>query len=94
MTDIEKRVEALESHIFTKESEITIGIYYVVVDGRAGAPSEPKPVKGWKYSGHVIMRLDGESDEELKERAFDEVKPFLRRTERPVFHPILDGEDE
>jgi len=92
MGTLEKRIDALENVFMTNTSETTSGVFLYYVDARVD--TTPKPVIGWKYNDHVIMRKDGETDDELNQRAFDEVKPSLKPLQTPVFFPILNEKDE
>ncbi len=84
---LEKRLQALESKLFVDADEQPAGVFMYVVDGRKDAPP-PKPVKGWKYNEHQIIRMENETDEELRQRAIAQVKPFLGKNVVPVFYSI------
>lgn len=97
--DIKKRIEALESRIMKNDENETQGIFYIVVDASAEAPpieeQEKIPVKGWLFQYGKeeirIIRRDGETDEELDQRAISEAKPLLRHPLAiPVFFPITE----
>lgn len=87
MAELEKRIKALESKMLVDDDERPEGVFCYVVDGRKDAPP-PEPVKGWRYNEHRIMRMEGETDEELNKRAVAQVKPSMAKNAVPVFFSI------
>lgn len=86
---LEKRVATLESRILKSDDDQIEAIFYTVVDATAEGGGRALPVYGWKYDELKVMRVPGETDKELDQRAILEAQPFLRgRGAIPVFHPI------
>lgn len=85
-----ERIKALESKILTDDDERPEGVFCYCIDGRKDASPEPLPVKGWHHGSDRIMRMDGESDDELNKRAIAQVKPFMAKNAVPVFYSIHD----
>jgi hypothetical protein len=86
---LEKRIAALESKLLMDDDEQPGGVFINCVDKRRGAPP-PGPVKGWRRGDTRIMRMEGETDEELSRRAIAEMKPLMAKNAVPVFHSIRE----
>ena len=87
MNRIDKRLKGLERQTATDEEGRMKGIFFVTVDcSQKNQP--PQKIIGWKYKEQSIMRVPGESDEELKSRAIETVKLFLRKDQVPSFFTI------
>ena len=84
-----QRIEALESKVFVDTEALREGVFIYFEDARKDAPLTP-PVKGWSYDEHRILRAENETDEALKQRAIEHVKPFLGKHAVPVFISIID----
>ena len=89
MSNLENRIKTIESRVFVETEELPGGVFIQVVNRRKDAPP-PKPVRGWNYHEHQIMRAENETDEELSRRAIAEVKPLMAKNAVPVFHSILE----
>jgi len=87
MGTLENRIKTIESRVFVETEKLPEGVFCYVVNGRKDAPP-PKPIKGWRYHEHQIMRIENETDEELMARAIAFAKPFLGKDSVPVFHSI------
>jgi len=86
MNNLESRIEALE-RISVDDYIQPKGVFISCVNARRDAPP-PKPVKGWRYNDHRILRMENESDEALNKRAIAQVKPLMAKNAVPVFHSI------
>ena len=83
---IDKRLSKLEQRIVDDSGHIQ-GIFYVTVSARKDA-TLPGDIHGWQYHAHEVLRLPGESDEELKTRAIETVSPTLHKNSVPSFFAI------
>lgn len=86
---LENRVKAIENRLLTGDDEQPEGVFCYVIDARKSA-SETLPVKGWRHDENRIMRMEGETDEELSRRAIAEMKPLMAKNAVPVFHSIIE----
>ena len=90
--NLHNRLEKLEAKAGIGVVPITAIFHYFVhsVNGKA----YQAPIAGWRtYEGEVIMRLEGESDENLAERAKSISKANAGNNSIPCFIQI-EGEDE
>jgi len=90
--NIDKRLSSIEKRLVDDSGEET-AIFFVTVSARKNAPP-PQPILGWTYDDHKIMRLPGESDDDLSTRALATVRPFLRDGESPSFFAIQQNQEE
>ena len=90
MGTLENRVKAIENRLLADDDEQPEGVFRYVIDARKDAP-EPQPVKGWRHNETRIMRMEGETDEELSRRAIAEMKPLMAKNAVPVFHSINEA---
>ena len=90
--NLHNRLEKLEAEAGINVDEIT-AIFHYFVHSVNGKPYRT-PIAGWRtYEGEVIMRLEGESDESLAERATSIANGKSGANIIPCFIQI-DGEDE
>ena len=67
--NLHNRLEKLEAKAGNDVDKITATFHYIIDSVVDGKPYHA-PIAGWRtYEGEEIMRLEGESDESLKERA-------------------------
>ncbi|MHB8092765.1 MAG: hypothetical protein ACYDH8_14385 [Syntrophales bacterium] len=86
------RIEALESRLLVNSDDQPEACFCYCIDGRKGAEPGPLPVIGWQQGSNRIMRMEGETDEELNSRAIAEVKPTMAKNAIPVFLSIVNEE--
>ena len=90
--DLQNRLEKLEAKAVNDVDKIT-AIFHHIIDLVNGNPYQ-KPTAGWRtYEGEEIMRLEGESDESLAERATLIANTKSGSNKIPCFIQI-DGENE
>lgn len=87
MGTLENRIKTIESKLLTGDDEQPEGVFIRCIDASGNAP-RPEPVKGWQHNENRIMRLEGETDEELSRRAIVEVKPLMGKNAVPVFTSV------
>ena len=86
------RLEKLEAKAGIDVDKIT-AIFYHIIHPVNGKPYQA-PIAGWRtFEGEDIMRLEGESDESLAERATSIANAKSGTNRIPCFIQI-DGEDE
>ena len=85
---IEQRVKALESKLLVDADDQPEGVFCYCVDGRKNSSPDPLLVVGWHHGEDRIMRMEGESDDDLNKRAIAQVKPSLGKSAIPVFLSI------
>ena len=89
--NLQNRLEKLEAKAGNDENKIT-AIFHHIIHSVNGKPYQA-PIAGWRtYEGEKIMRLEGESDESLAERAKSIVNAESGTNKIPIFIQI-DGED-
>lgn len=86
---LENRIKAMESKLFTGEDEQPEGVFVHFISPSKDVPT-PRSVKGWRSDDTRIMRMEGESDEELSKRAIAEIKPLMAKNAMPVFTAIIE----
>lgn len=70
---LKRRLDHLEAIHQQDDEQLSIW-RCIVCHKRGAAPDWRVPVIGWRHNGTDIMRLDGETDEELQERALQFAK--------------------
>ena len=91
--NLHNRLEKLEAKAGNDVDKITATFHYIIDSVVDGKPYHA-PVVGWRsYEGEEIMRLDGESDESLAERATSIANAKSSTKTIPCFIQI-EGEDE
>ena len=89
--NIHNRLEKLEAKAGNDEDKIT-AIFHHIIHPVDGKPYQA-PIAGWRtYEGEEILRLEGESDESLAERAISIANAISGNNKIPCFIQI-DGED-
>ena len=88
--NLHNRLEKLEAKAGNAEDKIT-AIFHYFVHSVNGRPYQA-PIAGWRtYEGEQIMRLEGESDESLADRA----KTIANSGSNKILCFIqIEGEDE
>jgi len=90
--NLHNRLEKLEAKAGNDEDKIT-AIFHHIIHPIDGKPYQA-PIAGWRtYEGEEIMRLEGESDESLADRAISIANAKSGSNRIPCFIQI-DGEDE
>ena len=91
--NLQNRLEKLEAKAGNDVDKIT-AIFHYIIDSVVDGKPYHAPIAGWKtYEGEVIMRLEGESDESLSERATSIANAISDINKIPCFIQI-EGEDE
>lgn len=92
MVNLKHRLEQLEAKAGIGEDKIT-AIFRHIIDCVNGKPYQ-SPIAGWRtYGSEDIMRLEGESDESLEERAISIANAKSGANRIPSFIQI-NGDDE
>ena len=91
--NLHNRLEKLEAKAGNDVDKIT-AIFHYIIDSVVDGKPHHAPIAGWRtYEGEKIMRLEGESDESLAERAKSIVTAKSSTKTIPCFIQI-EGEDE
>ena len=91
--NLQNRLEKLEAKAGIGVDKIT-AIFHYIIDSVVDGKPYHAPVVGWRtYEGEEIMRLEGESDESLAERATSIANAKSGSNKIPCFIQIK-GEDE
>ena len=90
--NLQNRLEKLEAKAGIGREKIT-AIFHHIIHSVNGKPYQA-PIAGWRtYEGEIIMRLEGESDESLEERATSIATANSGSNKIPCFIQI-EEEDE
>ena len=91
--NLQNRLEKLEAKAGNDVDKIT-AIFHYIIDSIVDGKPYQAPIAGWRtYEGEEIMRLEGESDESLADRAISIANAKSGSNRIPCFIQI-DGEDE
>lgn len=87
MQKIEQRIERLEQRQTPERDMVEIFVGPLLAPGQV-----PIPVAGWSFAdGQRVMRLHGESDEQLQERAIATARPAGSGCVL-AFYQVIDNE--
>jgi len=102
---LEKRVSEIEGKVFVNNDDEnrTRAIFRIVIDASAEAPPIEEqrkiPVPGWVWEDHEWVRREGETAEELEDRAIEGARRLMAQLGRhpsaiPCFHPVKVNDDD
>ena len=87
MKQIETRIQKLEQNLKGDSDEI-FAIFRIIFGVENGNPVELLPLLGWRYYRGMesvnVMRLAGEADEELEERAIALARQHMEKGQYAV----------
>lgn len=89
-TTIKTRLAKLEAH-YSEPDNRPVAVFIKVVDGRKGSQEE-SPILGWSFKDgtHKVMRVSGETDQALQQRAIEKARTMISPEATPVFFPITE----